>query len=218
MWSISNLERLIAGQNLSRKTLPRHIAIDGGDERASHSQEVILGLLHAQVKMNIALMTVYPGTDPDSLIPFFRMLKENQLIIKNRIKFSFLGKWYDSSGGLVEEIRALIDRTKDHDKYFFNFCLNYDGQQEIVDSCKIIARKIKAGKIDIDVISRELMKENIYSSYFLPPDIMIVAGTRRRVTGLLLWDSPGAFYCFPKKKLSSFTESDLLRCVLDYLS
>jgi undecaprenyl diphosphate synthase len=216
MFSIQNLDRLLARETPRVDSLPRHIAIDGNDEYAGRAQQVLQGLLQAQVRLNIPIMTVSIGQDIDSLLPLLTWLGESQVLHRYQVKLSFLGKWYDASGRIVEGIRSLIGMTKDYDRFFFNICINYDGQEEIVDSCKIIARKIRAGKIDVDVISKELIKENLYSSYFLPPDIIMMTGKARRVSRLLLWDSPGAFYCFPKKRLSELTESDLLRAVLDF--
>ena len=84
--------------------------------------------------------------------------------------------------------KQVIESTKDYDFFFTNFCINYSGHDEIVDACRLIARQVKAGKIDPNSISRETIKENLYSSYFIPPDLIIKNG-KATISGLLLWDS-----------------------------
>ena len=44
-------------------------------------------------------------------------------------------------------------------------------------------------KIDPESISKEIIKENLYSSTFLSPDLLISTGPERRIGDLLLWDS-----------------------------
>ena len=73
--------------------------------------------------------------------------------------------------------------------FFVNLCINYDGQEELIDSFRIIARKIKSSTLDPDSITKEEIKENVYSSYFIPPDVIIITGKRKFFGGFLLWDS-----------------------------
>ncbi len=51
---------------------------------------------------------------------------------------------------------------------------------------------MKAGKLDPESIGRSEIKDNIYASYFLPPDLLIKTGTSMKLDGFLLWDSVNA--------------------------
>jgi len=90
-----------------------------------------------------------------------------------------------------------------------NLCVNYHGQEEIVDACKLIARQIKAGVIESKAISKELIKENLYSSYFLAPDLLVKTGLKRSWSSLLLWDSSDANYYHVDKPFNDLTEADM---------
>src|SRR5690606_40296287 len=57
--------------------------------------------------------------------------------------------------------------SKDYDKHFLNFCIQYDGQEDIAEASKMIARKILTGKLTVDDITPQTIKENVYSSYFI---------------------------------------------------
>lgn len=168
----------------------------------------VLELINMQIKKNIPITTYYllPQNVPedhallmDEVNAFLTEVLNNPKIHQHKIKISVLGKWYDLPARIIETIKKLIDDTKDYDDYFVNFCINYDGQEEIVDACKMIARRVKLGKLDADAVSKETIKEDLYSSYFLPPDKIFVGGKKHSLTGFLLWDSVNSDVVFLNK-------------------
>jgi len=219
---------------------PKHVAVttDGiikwaklnkipPEETYKKSNLLIRSTIKTQVKLNIPILTIYLLPSDlkeheyfsvviDSIIELFKELSGSETINKNMIKISVLGKWYDLPGRAVEIIKSAIDETKDYDHFFLNFCINYDGHEEIVDACKLIARQIKADKIDVDAIDKDIVKENIYSSYFLPPDLIIKNGKKNVISGLLLWDSINAKIFFTEKLWPDFGKSDFIKALEIY--
>jgi undecaprenyl diphosphate synthase len=237
----SMLERLplFGKKEAGKKRLPKHIAVTAEDtllwikknklinvrDAFSKKLNVIMGLIQLQIKRAVPVLTIlvlddrkHSTEEIESLQNFFSSLKTHSMLHDNQVKVSVLGKWYDLPGYLVEEIKQTIDETKDYDRFFLNLCMNYNGHEEIVDSCRLIGRKLKAGKIDVDDINSELVKENLYSSYFLPPDLIIKTGSRKCWSDLLLWDSADAHYYFAGKLFNDFTASDFDRAIEDYNS
>jgi undecaprenyl diphosphate synthase len=161
-----------------------------------------------QVKKDIRILTIgIPEEIPDeSKIELFKFYLKKDFINLNRIKISFIGKWYDISGAFLDIVKKQIDETKEYDGYFLNFVVNYDGQEEIVDACKILCRQVNAGKIGLDRIDKGSIKDNLYSSYFMPPELIIVTGKRKGTDGFLLWDSVNSEIEFTGK---DFEESDI---------
>ncbi|MFP4424542.1 MAG: undecaprenyl diphosphate synthase family protein [Candidatus Woesearchaeota archaeon] len=102
-------------------------------------------------------------------------------ISKRYCKVNVFGKWYNSP--LVEQIKELI-KKEDADKVL-NLCIEYDGQEEILGACRLIARQVKAGKIDPETIEKQDIKATLYTSEIPPPDIII----QSKGTPFLLWDS-----------------------------
>ncbi|MBU0536015.1 MAG: di-trans,poly-cis-decaprenylcistransferase [Nanoarchaeota archaeon] len=219
------------------KVMPKHVALTMGGQldhaRASNMtiEEVfkrmfskINWLIDLQINNNIPIVTVYVLTSKvkdsphfslimDKMIEFFENLKNNSRIYENKMKVSVLGKWYDLPGRAIEPLKAMIDETRDYDSFFLNLCINYDGKDEIVDACKIIGRRIAAGKIDADTIDKEAIKDNIYSSYFLPPDLLIKTGMDKKLGGFLLWDTTDSHVCFSGRTWLRFNEADFERAV-----
>lgn len=217
---------------------PNHIALNlAGNLRWSknhkktpeegHSKgfEKIMDAVQWQVGKNIPIMSVYlmPETMKDtlhltpfldSLVDFFKTLYDHEFIHKNKIKISVLGKWYDLPGRAVDPIKSALDATKDYDQFFLNFCINYNGQTEIVDACKLLIRKIQSGRLELEELDASHIKENIYASYFTPPDLFVVF-LRKSLQGHLLWDCSKSVIYFSDKLWPNATPSDLDKAV-DY--
>jgi undecaprenyl diphosphate synthase len=194
------------------------------EEVYKKSFQIIKELIDLQIKNKIPILTIYLLPEElkkeevfsaflDEFIAFFNSIKGLSIIHDNKIKISALGKWYDLPGRAVEPIKNIIEETKDYDNFFLNFCINYNGQEEIVDACKMIARQIKADKLDVDSITKETIKDNVYSSYFLPPNLIIKNGKRKQTSGVLLWDSIKTDIYFTEKYFPRFTKSDFSKAI-----
>jgi len=217
--------------------MPKHIAISLDDisdwcsKKNKKSNEcyaeyfkILSRLLELQVNSKIPIFTVYLLPDIEKstddymifcnfLFDFFNWLCDDTIIQKEKIKISVFGKWYNLPGKLVESVKKLIENTKEYDNFFVNFCINYDGQEEIVDACKLISKQVEVGKIHPDMITKDTIKENVYSSYFLAPDVILVYG-KKRYSGLLLWDSVNSNIVFADKSFMEFEEEDIKNLLL----
>ena len=213
--------------------MPKHVAISmddildwcrnnntGINEGCGRYFSLLKTLLKRQVKLNIPIFTVYLPADAEKssddyfvfsgcLASFFCELSNDAIVSGHKIKISVFGKWYNLTGKAVEALKEAIEKTKDYDSFFLNFCINYDGQEEIVDACRLITKQVKLGKIDPEMITKDTIKENIYSSYFLAPNIILIYG-ERKLTGLLLWDSAKSGIEFAGKSFMEFGEEDIM--------
>lgn len=196
--------------------------IDEGFER--HFKNLFRAV-EFQVKSNIPMFTIlllpenrektedFPNFC-ENMVEFFSNFRSNGIISEQKIKVSIFGKWYKLPGRLVEELKKSIDESKEYDNFFLNFCVNYDYQEEIVDACRLIAKQVELGKLDPEMITKETIKENVYSSYLLPPDILLIYGDRRSA-GLLLWDSVNSRIMFANKSFMDFEDKDIQDCLDD---
>ncbi len=218
---------------MSTITMPGHIAISLDDisklcrvnhldinETCSKYFNFLGKLIELQIKSNIKVLTIYLLSDridgfsdyiafQDWLASFFNELTANQIVIKHKIKISIFGKWYNLSGRVVESLKNIIEQTKDNDSFYVNFCINYDGQEEIVDACRLIAKQVQLGKVDTEMITKETIKKNIYSSYFTSPELILIYG-EKILSGILLWDSVNSKVIFLDKSFIDFKEEDIV--------
>jgi len=233
---------MVEESNKTKETakIPKHIAIvtkgktiwakennKSIQEAYKRSFALVKETILSAIDVNVPILTFYIlSTDfvdsdkftilIDYIKEFFEELKETKIIHDNRIKISIFGKWYDLPGRAVDSIKDAIEATKDYDKFFVNFCINYSGQEEIIDSIKILARQVSANKLDPDSINASVVKENVYSSYFLPPDLIIVNGPAKATNGLLLWDSVRSNLYFTGRLWPDFNKEDLIKAIGDF--
>jgi len=189
---------------------------------------IIKSTMKLQVRLKIPILSFYimdQNVDKeseyyphllDAIVNMFNNVSSNEFINENKIKISVLGKWYNLPGRVVDAIKKAIEETRDYDGFFVNFCINYNGQEEIVDAIKILGMQIKSGRMDPELIDKDLIKENLYSSYFLPPSLMIKNGNRRETSGFLLWDSVNTKIYFTNKLWPDFDKTEFLDAIKDY--
>ena len=219
---------------LESRTPPKHVAMDlEGVAKWAEQHQVplqeayqlsfhhIYAFIEHQAMLNVPVITFFV-TSPSmrgtlqgdavlaELVDFLNNNTTRELFSHHKMKVTVLGKWYDLPQPVVEAVRRVSEETRAYHSFFVNFCLNYDGQEEIVDACKVIARLVKLSKIDPDMITKDVMKENLATSYFIPPDIIIRNGARQMTTSLLLWDSPGAYIIFSGKLFPELSVADFL--------
>lgn len=150
----------------------------------------------------------------------FLDLTNNEIIHKQKIKINVLGKINLLPDEVKEAIKNALERTKDYSDYFLNFCIVYDGQDEIVDAVREIAEEIKEGKIKLDEINRELIKQHLYTKEIPAPDLIIRTGMdkEKRLSGFLLWDSSYSEFYFTKVLWPDFTEEEFLKAIKNFQS
>lgn len=221
---------------LRRTNLPNHIAVSmkGTEKYAEHKkvdiQEAFMRevsgmkkFIASIVKLDIPIVSFYVRSCrrdmPDSLVEIFEdyieSLRQWDFIHENRIKVSAIGKWYDLPGKVVEKIKKIIIDTKDYDSFFVNLCINYSGQEEVTDSCRLIAKQVRLEKIDPESIDRSTIKDNVYTSYFIPPDIIVITGKEHKTDGFMLWDCADSLIYFADTYWPEFGKAEF-RSVIDF--
>ena len=92
---------------------------------------------------------------------FIKVFKDNFKSIKEKgVKIVFSGLKTKLNDKVLKEMERMTEETKNNKNGVFNICLNYGGQDEIVEATKKIASDVKEGKIKIDDINKDM-----YNSY-----------------------------------------------------
>ncbi len=219
-FDIKKLQAILQSRQ-QEKNYPKHIVINlfpviTADETKAQDYQKLLGLfdsiLDLQKEKNIPILTVSLGKrehiDEKQLCKYCEQLlaKANE----NRINITVFGRWYDLGGQLVEALKKINNETKEFDYFFLNLCVNYDGKQEIADACRVMVKKALLEKLDTEAITPETVKENVYSSYFIPPELVIEPDA---FSGTFLWDSAGASIASLSKPVLEISKADIDRIV-----
>ncbi len=131
---------------------------------------------------------------------------------QNEIKIIHIG----SREGLPKPVMAAIDKavksTADFSKGTLGLCINYGGQQEIVDATK----KLLRFNIDPKRLSVRDFESALYAPEIPPIDLVVRTSGEYRTSGFMMWRAAYAEYTFVDKFWPDFSKKDLRAVLLYY--
>jgi len=142
-------------------------------------------------------------------------LFEEPLTFEKKVRIQVFGRIEGLPKDFQAKIKKIHESTKNHKNFFFNICILYDGQEEIVDAVKKIIQK----GIQPDRISKEIIKQNLYTHNIPEADFIIRTGMEdgARISGFLLWDSSYAEFRFRKELWPDYNEDMLIEDLKEYV-
>lgn len=211
--------------------MPRHIAIttlrvrawsikNDKDIKEVAKQNItkIKELIEMQIKRDIPILSIMLSTQTEEEIQalnnLFKELANSNQVHENKMRIYAIGDWYDAEATMVDQIKEMLDKTKDYDNYFLNFCIRYNGQKEITTTAKLLVKRAEAGQLEIDEINPEHMKDNMASSNFPPPEVIIE--NNWKYSGMLQWDVKDSCIFFTNKYWMDFEKSDFDKAIDHY--
>ena len=134
---------------------------------------------------------------------------------KNNIKVIFSGRKHPLRHDVLEAMDKIEQDTKYNTNGTLNICLNYGGQEELIDaSCKI-AEDYKAGKLDLSTLSKETFAKYLYND--LPPiDLLIRTSGEYRISNFMLYQMAYSEIVFPKVLFPDFKEKEFDEALEEY--
>ena len=141
--------------------------------------------------------------------------KECEKIHNENIKIVFSGRRENLREDVLSAMDYITEKTKDNTKGVFNICLNYGGQQEIVDATKKIAKDVQDGLINIEDINEQTMYKYMYNE--LPPiDYLIRTSGEERISNFMIYELSYAEMYFPKVLFPDFDEEEFEKAIDAY--
>ena len=111
---------------------------------------------------------------------------------------------------LEKIIKDITEKTKNNTNGTFNICINYGGQDEIVDTVKKISTLVKNNELDIDNIDKELVEKNLYCD--LPPIDLLISG-EYRVSNFMLYQMAYAEFYFTDTYFPDFNTNEFQKAL-----
>lgn len=227
----------------SAAALPRHIAIipDGNRRWARQhalqawlghqkGSEILENLLDVLIDSGIPHFSFW-GSSQDNLakrpkeeVSFllklfkeqFSRLEKDERIHKNEIKINIFGAWREQFPPDVKAaLENAIEKTKDYDKFFFNFFIAYSGTGEMLDAVRRLA-EMRAQDSALD-INAGALKSQLLTKDLPPVDLLIrTGGEPHNSDGFMMWDVADSQFFFSDKLWPDFTDKDLKTAIKDY--
>ncbi len=130
------------------------------------------------------------------------------------IRFRVIGSKVKFGAALTRAILRAEELTKNNTRATLLLCLDYGGQQEIVDAVKRIAA---LGYAPED-ITPELITQHLYAPDVPAPDLILRTSGEERLSGFLMWESVYSELAFVQKAWPDFDEEALDAVLADYAS
>ena len=140
-----------------------------------------------------------------------KSLKRNlKRIINQGIKVNIIGKRKGLPKDINQTIKLIEKKTLFNKSITLNLALNYGSKEEIINACKILAKKKKR---DINI---ENFKNKLYTKAIPDPDILIRTGGTRRLSNFLLWQLAYSEIFFIDKLWPDFNENDFNKILIKF--
>ena len=222
--------------------LPKHIAIimDGNGRWAKEQgQDRLFGHYHgvisvrkvveAATEIGIEYLTLYafstenwdrPQAEVSGLMTLCvdTIAKEVPDLHKNNIKLHFIGNLDMLPKEAQEALSNAMEITAQNTGLTLIIALSYSSRWELVEATKRIAQKVLNGSLDMEHITEAEISENLTTSEFPDPELMIRTSGECRISNFLLYQLAYAELYFTDTLWPAFGKEDLIKALSEYQS
>jgi undecaprenyl diphosphate synthase len=220
--------------------LPQHLAIimDGNGRwakkrglprSAGHREgaKAVKRMIASCLNFNIPILTLFafstenwkrPKIEINYLLKLFERVlsKEKAGLIKNNIKINFIGRLNDLPNSLNEKMNELSESTRKNNKLILNIAINYGGKAEIIDAIKSITLKIIEGKLNIEEINENTIRDNLYTQNLPDPDLLIRTAGEMRISNFMIWQIAYTELWVTPVFWPDFGENNLIEAIINF--
>ena len=219
--------------------IPKHVAIImDGNGRWATKRNLSRSIGHLEGSNTLKKIVEYAFSNGIEILSVFAFSTENFKRSKEEVNYlmnlfvNMFKDYFDElnekgikivfskkESGLPDKLENIIkdvtEKTKDNKNGIFNVCINYGGQDEIVDVVKKISKKVLDGNINIDDINKNIIEENLYQK--LPPiDLLIRTSGEYRISNYMLWQMAYSEMYFTNTYFPDFDEFELKKAIEEY--
>jgi undecaprenyl diphosphate synthase len=229
-------------EKLDMERLPKHIAIimDGNGRWAKEQgQDRLFGHYHgvvsvrrvveAATEIGIEYLTLYafstenwdrPQAEVSGLMTLFvdTIAKEVPDLHKNNIKLHFIGNLDMLPKEAQEALSNAMEITAQNTGLTLIIALSYSSRWELVEATKRIAQKVLNGSLNMEHITEAEISENLTTSEFPDPELMIRTSGECRISNFLLYQLAYAELYFTDTLWPAFGKEDLIKALSEYQS
>lgn len=227
---------------MNLENVPTHIAIimDGNGRwakkrflprTAGHKAgvETIREIVKECSKLGVKHLTLYafstenwkrPKFEVDTLMTLLSTYLKNEIseLHKNNVKLTTIGQVGDLPKSCVEELDKAIELTKENTGVNLNLALNYGSRADIKNSVIDIVKDFKSGKIDIEDINEDTIKNYLSTKSIPDPDLIIRTSGEQRLSNFLMWEAAYSEFYFTDIHWPDFDGEELRKAIKVYQS
>ena len=225
-------------QELDIKRIPRHIAIimDGngrwakerGKERSYGHQagvDTVRRITSECVRLGVKFLTLYtfstenwsrPETEIAALMGLVLSSLEDEIFMKNNVRFQVVGDIQRLPQSVQDKLQETMEHTAQNTAMTMVVALSYSSRWELTRAAQSIARDVKAGTLQPEDITDELMNERLETAFMPDPELLIRTGGELRISNYMLWQIAYSELYFCDTYWPDFDEANLHQAIASY--
>ena len=225
-------------QELDIKRIPRHIAIimDGngrwakerGKERSYGHQagvDTVRRITSECVRLGVKFLTLYtfstenwsrPETEIAALMGLVLSSLGDEIFMKNNVRFQVVGDIQRLPQSVQDKLQETMEHTARNTAMTMVVALSYSSRWELTRAAQSIARDVKAGTLQPEDITEELMNERLETAVMPDPELLIRTGGELRISNYMLWQIAYSELYFCDTYWPDFDEADLHQAIASY--
>ena len=225
-------------QELDKKRIPTQIAIimDGngrwakerGKERSFGHQagvDTVRRITSECVRLGVKFLTLYtfstenwsrPETEIAALMGLVLSSLEDEIFMKNNVRFQVVGDMQRLPQSVQDKLRETMEHTAQNTAMTMVVALSYSSRWELTKAAKSIASDVKAGILQLEDITEELMNQRLETAFMPDPELLIRTGGELRISNYMLWQIAYSELYFCDTYWPDFNEADLHQAIASY--
>lgn len=223
---------------LDKNRIPQHIAIimDGngrwaserGKERSFGHQagvDTVRRITSECTRMGVRYLTLYtfstenwsrPADEISALMGLVLSSLEDEIFMKNNVRFQVVGDIQRLPEEVQQKLQETMEHTAGNTAMTMVVALSYSSRWEITQAAKAIAADVKAGKLNVEDVTEELVNQHLVTNFMPDPELLIRTGGELRISNYLLWQIAYAELYFCDTYWPDFNEEDLHKAIASY--
>jgi len=215
--------------NTNTATVPRHLGLilDGNRRWAKeHGLPIYEGhkagyrnmeaILDAAMDRGVECVSVYAfstenwsrsADEVKQLMRLFLWIFKHELgnLKRHGVRVQVIGNKVRLGKALLKAIHTAEVETKGNTRGTLLFCLDYGGQQEIVEAMKqLVASGVDASELTVERITEQMQSEGVP-----PADLIIRTSGEQRLSNFMLWQAAYSEFMFTPTKWPDFSVAEL---------
>jgi undecaprenyl diphosphate synthase len=223
---------------IDKERVPEHIAIimDGngrwaqqrGLKRTDGHQAgaaVVRRIAEDAVQIGVRYLTLYtfstenwnrPVDEVAALMVLLFDSMEEEIFIKNNIRFSVIGEMEKLPERVRERFSKCMERTAGNTRMTFVLAISYSAKWEITEAMRRLAAKVQEGELQPHQISDKHIDENLSTAFMPDPELLIRTGREQRLSNFLLWQCAYSELYFSEVMWPEFDKEELCKAIYSY--
>ena len=223
-------------------SIPQHVAIimDGNGRWAQNhhlprlsgheaGRKSVKEVVQAAIHHGVRYLTLYafsvenwqrPREEVQGLMGLLRGVLRDELkeMGKQGIRLRMIGRKQDLPEAVREELEAAMENTKENTKLDLILALSYGSRVEITEAVQEVAREVKAGSLDPEMIREKTVADHLYTREIPDPDLLIRTSGEMRISNFMLWQISYAEIHVTPVLWPDFGKKEFTLALADYAS